>query len=324
MMTNMFDFNSSIHHDSKGNMVTPSFRVPDSLVGFALSDDGGFSQTMNGHRQEHQGPTRKQHPSTEPVDVEAITFQILSELDDDLFDYIVPPPAPQVVDSGCYDPISVSDSSSRSGGVLLTPTNTTTPKKRLGEKQGIVSPRSSKKQRCISPSSETSSSDDPISNSRFRGYQADQWTEKFEELCAFIKTTGHCQVPHGYPTNESLARWTKRQRYQYKLRLEGKPCTMTEDRIGALNALGFVWNSHEAIWEERWTELEEFKLANGGHCNVPSQFETNQKLATWVKCQRRQYKLFLAQQPSNMTPNRAARLHELGFVWELRSHGTRS
>jgi hypothetical protein len=118
---------------------------------------------------------------------------------------------------------------------------TTTPKKRLGEKQGIASPRSKKKQRCISPSSETSSSDDPISYSRFRGYQADQWTEMFEELCAFTKKNGHCQVPHGYPTNESsLARWTKRQRYQYKLRLEDKPSTMTEDRIGALNALGFV------------------------------------------------------------------------------------
>jgi hypothetical protein len=84
-------------------------------------------------------------------------------------------------------------------------------------------------------------SDDPISYSRFRDYQADQWTEMFEELCAFIKKNGHCQVPHGYPTNESsLARWTKRQRYQYKLRLEDKPSTMTEDRIGALNALGFV------------------------------------------------------------------------------------
>jgi hypothetical protein len=96
-------------------MVTPSFRVPDdsipdSLVGFAFSDDGGFSQTMNnGHRQEQQGPTRKQQSPTELVDVEAITFQILSELDDDdLFDDSIVPrstPAPQVVDYGCYDPI---------------------------------------------------------------------------------------------------------------------------------------------------------------------------------------------------------------------------
>jgi hypothetical protein len=69
------------------------------------------------------------------------------------------------------------------------------------------------------------------------------------------------------------------------------------------------------------TPMKEFKLVTG-HCNVPSQFETNQKLATWVKCQRRQYKLFVAKiPPSNMTTERAVRLHQLGFVWELRSHG---
>ena len=303
-MNIMFDFNSM--NDSKGNNMA-SFS--DSLIGFALSDDGDYSQAMMSHRHGEHG-SRKQPPTEPAVDVEAYTFQILSELDDDhedLFDSIVLPP--QLIDSGCYDPISVSD--------FLTPT---TPKKRFDEKQQDIASPPLKKQRCISPSSETTSSEEQI-ESRFRGYQADQWTEKFEELCAFMNKNGHCQVPHGYPANESLARWTKRQRYQYKLsRLEGKPSTMTEDRIAALNDLGFVWNSHEAIWEERWTELNDFKQVNG-HCNVPSQFETNQKLATWVKCQRRQYKLFVAQQqPSNMTTERAMRLHRLGFVWELRSH----
>jgi hypothetical protein len=313
IMDNMFDTNSV--HDSKEKNMTAAAGFPDSLVGFALSDEGDFLQTMS-HRQE-QAPARKQPSTTaQPVvvDVEAITFQILSELDNDLFEGSIV--TPEVIDSGCYDPISVSDSSNDSTKGVLTPTR----KKRLDdEKQDIASPPS-KKQRCISPS-ETSSENQQI-DSRFRGYQADQWTEKFEELCTFIKSNGHCQVPHGYPTNESLARWTKRQRYQYKLTQEDKPSTMTEDRIQALNALGFVWNSHEAIWEERCTELNAFKLVNG-HCNVPSLFVTNQKLATWVKCQRRQYKLFVAQKQSNMTTERAARLHQFGFVWELRSHSTK-
>lgn len=92
---------------------------------------------------------------------------------------------------------------------------------------------------------------------------------------------------------------------------------MTDDRVLALNALGFVWNAHEAGWEERFNELLKFK-AEKGHCNVPSLYKENQKLATWVKCARRQYKLLVAQKRSNMTLERATRLATIGFVWELR------
>lgn len=107
------------------------------------------------------------------------------------------------------------------------------------------------------------------------------------------------------------------ERYQHKLKMEGKPSTMTDERVLALNALGFVWNAHEAGWEERFNELLQFK-AEKGHCNVPSLYKVNQKLATWVKCARRQYKLLIAGKKSNMTLERATRLASVGFVWELR------
>lgn len=99
--------------------------------------------------------------------------------------------------------------------------------------------------------------------------------------------------------------------------MESKPSTMTDDRVLALNALGFVWNAHEAGWEERFHELLKFK-AEKGHCNVPSLYKENQQLATWVKCARRQYKLLLAGKKSNMTLERISRLNQLGFTWELR------
>jgi hypothetical protein len=38
---------------------------------------------------------------------------------------------------------------------------------------------------------------------RFRAYQFEQWTEKFQELCDFRKVKGHCQVPHTYKENPS-------------------------------------------------------------------------------------------------------------------------
>lgn len=154
---------------------------------------------------------------------------------------------------------------------------------------------------------------------RFRPYQAGQWTEKFDELCEYRKKMGHCLVPHTYRENLPLARWVKRQRYQYKLMMEGKPSTMTEDRVRALEEIGFVWDSQGAAWEERLDELREF-CSVFHHCNVPSNYNENPQLATWVKCQRRQYKLHVEGKPSNMTTLRVQQLEGLGFEWELRSY----
>jgi Helicase associated domain len=154
---------------------------------------------------------------------------------------------------------------------------------------------------------------------RFRPYQAGQWTEKFDELCMYRQRFGHCLVPHTYKENLPLARWVKRQRYQYKLMLEGKPSTMTEDRVKALEEIGFVWDSQGTAWEERLMELRDFRNAFQ-HCNVPSNYSENKCLSTWVKCQRRQMKLFREGKPSNMTPERVEKLESLGFEWELRSY----
>jgi hypothetical protein len=154
---------------------------------------------------------------------------------------------------------------------------------------------------------------------RFRPYQAEQWSEKFEELCAFKKNKGHCCVPHTFTENPALARWVKRQRYQYKLKNEGKQSTMTDERVIALDKNRFIWDSHGAAWLERWNELCDYQKENGGNCNVPSNFPENHQLATWVKCQRRQYKLYWDGKTSNMTLGRIAELEKLGFEWELRS-----
>lgn len=50
---------------------------------------------------------------------------------------------------------------------------------------------------------------------RFRNYQKDQWTERFEELCAFVKKNGHCLVPNSFNENPPLAHWTKRRKLQH-------------------------------------------------------------------------------------------------------------
>ena len=167
--------------------------------------------------------------------------------------------------------------------------------------------------------SEDDYEDDGEGGRRFRPYQAGQWSEKFAELCEYRERMGHCLVPHTFSENLPLARWVKRQRYQYKLMRDGKSSTMTEERVKALEDIGFIWDSQGAAWGERLAELQQYRR-EFGHSNVPSNFSQNPQLATWVKCQRRQYKLHQEGKPSNMTPQRIRELENLGFEWELRSY----
>jgi Helicase associated domain len=158
-------------------------------------------------------------------------------------------------------------------------------------------------------------------NTRFRGYQAEQWSDRYEDLVVFCQTYGHCLVPHKLAENPALAQWVKRQRYQHKLLLSGKHSTLTEERILALESLGFVWDSHRAAWEERLDELRHFR-AKHGHCNVPANFEENPTLAIWIKCQRRQRRLYYKGEPSNMNQERLQKMDALGFLWNPRKlHG---
>lgn len=155
------------------------------------------------------------------------------------------------------------------------------------------------------------------SNTRFRPYQQEQWDARYEQLLTFKKTCGHCCVPHTFEENPTLSRWVKRQRYQYRLRQEEKDSSMTADRVQKLEEVGFVWDSHAAAWQERLSELKQF-LEQNGHSSVPSNNPQNPQLATWVKCQRRQYKLFCRGKTSNMTAERIFALNELGFMWDMR------
>lgn len=163
-----------------------------------------------------------------------------------------------------------------------------------------------------------------------RGYSADEWgssvsqnhevlwLDQFQNLLKFKARFGHCCVPITFAEDQVLARWVKRQRYQYKRSEKCKiSCTLTSGRIHILDSIGFVWKAHAASWEERFNELLKFKETYG-HCNILSYDQNNVQLSTWAKCQRRQYKLFRSGRPSNMTVERIKVLQSVGFVWALR------
>lgn len=166
--------------------------------------------------------------------------------------------------------------------------------------------------------SKTKKSTNTDEDDRFKRFQNTQWHDKFQELLAFRKENGHCQVPHTWPPNPQLARWVKRQRYQFKLRCEGKLSTMTEDRVQLLNEVGFVWDSHAAAWQEKYEELKDY-VRTYKTFNMGNSYATHPQLATWVKCQRRQYKLLMMGQESNMTAERKELLEDLGFLWGVRN-----
>ncbi|KAL3941999.1 MAG: hypothetical protein SGBAC_003743 [Bacillariaceae sp.] len=154
------------------------------------------------------------------------------------------------------------------------------------------------------------------SKARFRPYQETQWREQFKKLVQYKLHNGHCSVPHAYPQDPGLARWVKRQRYQYtKLNGRNPTSTMTTRRIQELESIGFVWHSHASAWQEKLNELKAFEQSTG-HCKIPSHYPENVALSTWVKCQRRQFRLFASGRSSTMTMGRYRKLASLGFVFE--------
>jgi Helicase associated domain len=155
------------------------------------------------------------------------------------------------------------------------------------------------------------------SGHRFKPFHDEKWDLRYKELLEFHRVNGHTAVPHTYPTNPQLARWVKRQRRQYKLLKEGKTATMTTERVDLLDLVGFIWDSHDLNWSEKLEALTAFRRVKG-HCSVPTNY-SDKKLATWVKCQRRQYKLYWDGKPSAMNLGRITALEKVGFEWGTRA-----
>ncbi len=66
-------------------------------------------------------------------------------------------------------------------------------------------------------------------------FQAAAWDERYQELVAFQRQAGHCNVPEGYRENPKLAGWVSQQRRRMR------KAKLSADRVARLDALGFVW-----------------------------------------------------------------------------------
>ena len=144
------------------------------------------------------------------------------------------------------------------------------------------------------------------------------WEKRYQQLLDFKTDHGHCNVPKRFKENTQLGNWVGKQRYQYKLFMNGdKASQMTQERIDMLEAINFQWSIAPPSWKERYQELIAYKN-NHGDCNVPRRFKESKQLGEWVATQRTQYKKFKDGKPSHMTQERIDMLEEIGFEWIVR------
>lgn len=104
--------------------------------------------------------------------------------------------------------------------------------------------------------------------------RAGEWYVKFAQLQEYKRKHGHTNVAWN---DGSLGTWVSKQRQQYRLRTENRESQITEERINALNAIGFSWSLYNK-WDDKYEELLRYKEKHG-HTNVPKSYGS---LGVWV------------------------------------------
>ena len=132
--------------------------------------------------------------------------------------------------------------------------------------------------------------------------QERRWNEMCSQLQEYKKIHGHCNVPTKWPENPKLGRWVSHQRV---FRNKGQ---MSSERVRKLKKIGFIFHLPDAVWKQRYNELNQFKKCHG-HCRVPDNWPDNPDLGSWVRTQRIDYT------QGRMTEERAEKLNRLGFAW---------
>lgn len=130
----------------------------------------------------------------------------------------------------------------------------------------------------------------------------ERWERGFTALLKFRRREGHsCPSRHHIESNFKLGDWVSVQRYRKKF--------LSTERKQRLDAIGFVWDWRDHLWEQNFSALLKFKQRED-HCCVPTfHREGNLKLGWWVAIQRKKKK--------QMSAERRKRLNEIGFVWRV-------
>jgi len=128
----------------------------------------------------------------------------------------------------------------------------------------------------------------------------ERWARGFAVLSKFRQREGHCSPSRDHIEGKfNLGQWVSVQRYRKDL--------LPVERRRRLDAIGFVWDGLDYLWEQAFAALLNFKRCEG-HCRVPALYcDGNLKLGYWVSTQRKNR--------DEMSAERRARLDKIGFVW---------
>ena len=135
------------------------------------------------------------------------------------------------------------------------------------------------------------------------------WTEKYQELCAFIHRNGHCRLDplNKDGTTNALSHWAVNQRYQRKLG------ALDHHREALLDSVNFDWDptrEPDSDWYDGFYVLDDFRTKYG-HFDVPAVIR-GIRLRTWIERQR------AAWREGSLSVERIAKLNSINFPWKER------
>ena len=130
-------------------------------------------------------------------------------------------------------------------------------------------------------------------------YIDDHWERNYEKLLNYIIENGHCKV---FPSHDKkLYNWVH---YMRKVKKGLLNFQLSEEQIGKLDEIGFVWEPHDTLWEERYAELKIYKNEHG-HCRI--KLNDDKRLYIWCRSQR--------YGKDKLDKDRIKRLNKIGFPW---------
>ncbi|CAB9502386.1 Helicase associated domain [Seminavis robusta] len=155
----------------------------------------------------------------------------------------------------------------------------------------------------------------------------------FQRLKEFYKEHGHSIVPPDYHDKE-LYKWSRNVRRNYQIQFTqrvrqkkaAQPTSsadvtakrrprLSESKGKLLASVDFCWDLQNATWELQYQELVDF-LEKHGHEPVHSE---NPSLTVWLSNQRREYRFWVQDLPTNLTPERLEKFQELGVFDDYRT-----
>ena len=139
-----------------------------------------------------------------------------------------------------------------------------------------------------------------------RGSREDWWKNNFEELRKYKIKHGHCDVPQKYPSNPALSHFVHYVR--------AKRNVLSKERREMLAELDFVFNTHEAAWEDKFHDVQEyFGEAGCTGISMSALRSEEPRLYEWIRKQRAAYARLRRGDVSAMAEDKISRLEEIGI-----------